>query len=76
MAPWGPGLRSGLSTLTVINGTANASVVKVIKLGKKDRLMRNFYVPAGKRFPAEKISAGATCGASRRCGRRGDAGQS
>jgi hypothetical protein len=58
MAPWGRGIESGYSTLTVDNGTATDAVVKVVRLGAKEELVRNFYVPHGKQFTAEKIPPG------------------
>jgi hypothetical protein len=58
MAPWGKGIESGYSTLTVENGTGTDAVVKVVRLGEKEQLVRNFYIPQGKQFTAEKIPPG------------------
>jgi uncharacterized protein (TIGR03000 family) len=58
MAPWGPGVQSGNSIVAVDNGTATDAVVKVIRLNGEERMVRNFYVPHGKQFSAEKIPPG------------------
>jgi uncharacterized protein (TIGR03000 family) len=58
LAPWGPGLREGYSVLTVENGTATDAVVRVVQLGGKGQLVRNFYIPSGKQLTAEEVPAG------------------
>jgi uncharacterized protein (TIGR03000 family) len=57
-APFGPGVRSGYSTLTVVNGTLTDAVVKVIQTGRAKKLVRSFYVPQGASFTAREIPAG------------------
>ena len=57
-APWAPGVRSGHPTLTVHNGTLTDAVVKVIRTGGKEKLVRSFYVPRGKSFTAGEVPAG------------------
>jgi hypothetical protein len=57
-APWGKGVRSGYSKLTVENGTETDAVVRLVRLGSRKRLVRNFYIPKGRRFTAKQIPPG------------------
>jgi hypothetical protein len=57
-SPFGPGIRSGHSILTVDNGTATDAIVKVIRLKNGEQHIRNFYIPEGKKWATKEIPAG------------------
>jgi curved DNA-binding protein CbpA len=57
-SPFGIGIRNGNSMITVDNGTTNDALVKLIKYGHKEEKIRNFYIPAGKKYTANKIPQG------------------
>jgi hypothetical protein len=58
-SPLGSGIRSGHSSLSVVNGTDNDALVRVIRVGVYEQLVRNFYVPANRTFTAEELPAGS-----------------
>ncbi len=57
-SPFGKGVRLGSSTITVKNGTERDALVKVVRLLRKDQLIRNFYIPADTEFIASEIPPG------------------
>jgi hypothetical protein len=57
-SPFGAGYRSGRSSLTVQNGTDTDALVRVIRLGSYEQLVRNFYVPANESFTASELPTG------------------
>ena len=58
-SPFGPGIRSGDSILTIDNGTENDALVLVLKLnGNIKSVMRNSYIHHGKKWTASKIPTG------------------
>ena len=59
LAPFGKGDHSGEISLTVENGTKTDAVVKLIRrAGKKEVLVRNFYLPKGSKFTAKNLPEG------------------
>lgn len=57
-SPFGRGIVSGHSTLTVDNGTDTDAVVKVIRFKDREQHVRNFYIHQGKKWTAKKIPPG------------------
>lgn len=57
-SPLGSGVKSGNSSLSVENGTDNDALVRVIRFGASEQLVRNFYVPAYRTFTAEELPSG------------------
>jgi uncharacterized protein (TIGR03000 family) len=57
-APWGPGIQTGNSVLTVENGTSTDALVRLVRLGAREQLVRNFYIPAGRSFTASNVPPG------------------
>lgn len=58
-APFRGGIREGRSTLTVDNGTEADALVKVIRLEFGEEMVRNFYIPAGRKFNADELPPGS-----------------
>lgn len=58
-SPFGGGIRSGNSLITIDNGTKDDALVKLFRFkDNKEKLIRNFYIPAGKKIAANKIPQG------------------
>lgn len=57
-SPFGTGIRSGKSSLSVDNGTENDALVKVIHTGPTKQLIRNFFIANGQQFTAEQLPPG------------------
>ncbi len=57
-SPFGPGIRSGHSILTVDNGTETDALVKLILFKNGEQHIRNLYIPEGKKWTAKKIPPG------------------
>lgn len=57
-APFGPGIKSGNSILIVDNGTETDAIVKLIRFNNNEQLVRNFYIPKGKKWTGKKIPPG------------------
>jgi hypothetical protein len=57
--PFGPGIRSGHSTITLDNGTKSDALACIIKFaGNGESMVRNSYIQQGKKWTAEKIPPG------------------
>jgi hypothetical protein len=57
-SPFGPGIRSGHSTLTVDNGTDTDAVVKVIRFMDSEQKVRNFYIHNGRKWTEKGLPPG------------------
>ncbi len=57
-SPFGKGIRSGRSTLTIDNGTSTDAVVRVIRLGEPNQTVRSFFIPNDRKFTANQIPPG------------------
>src|SRR5262249_14848463 len=57
-SPLGRGIREGLSTLTIENGTELDAFVKVFKVSGGRLLIRNLFIVAGKTCTSDSVPAG------------------
>ena len=57
-SPYGPGIRSGHSTLTVDNGTDTDAFMQVMRLMDKAQYVRNFYIQSNSKWTEERLPTG------------------
>jgi len=57
-SPFGRGIFSGHSTLTVDNGTGNDAIVKVIRFMDREQQVRNFYIHNGSKWTEKRVPPG------------------
>jgi hypothetical protein len=57
-SPFGPGIRSGLSTLTVDNGTDTDAFIQVMRLMDKEQYMRRFYIQSKSKWTEKRLPPG------------------
>jgi len=57
-SPFGTGIHGGKSKLSLNNGTDTDALVGVLRLGKTEELIRNSFIPAGKKYTTKQLPPG------------------